>query len=216
MKRREAIKKTAILMGGLLSTPTLSVLKGYDADTRSSGKIGSGKKFTKKEEKTVSRIADLIIPPTDTPGAEEAKVPEFIMMMIRDAYPDESQKKFHKGLANFNSWCQKRYNESFLEMSESKQETAVAELDKRVLGGHDNNEDLSFYRMFKELTLLGFFTSKPGVTETQRYAQIPGRYEGCEVYEDGDQAWAPLFGRRRPNTVKDFPEENRIVKTSES
>jgi hypothetical protein len=47
-----------------------------------------------------------------------------------------------------------------------------------------------YFTMMKQLTLLGFFTSKPGATEALRYIAIPGRYDGCVPYKKGDRAWA--------------------------
>lgn len=191
MKRREALKKTAILMGGALSTSTLTaMLESCSPNAKKSIKSGSGKEFTEDEEKMVGEIADIIIPTTATPGAKEAEVPDFIVMMMQETYPEEDQNEFHDGLAAFDLWCQDHYEESFLNMSDTKQEKAVTKLDKTVLGEDAPPDDLSFYRKLKELTLLGFFTSETGATETLRYKRIPGHYEPCTDYEKGDKAWA--------------------------
>jgi hypothetical protein len=48
-----------------------------------------------------------------------------------------------------------------------------------------------YFRMMKELTLLGYFTSEIGCTQAQRYAETPGRYDPCVPYKAGDKAWAP-------------------------
>jgi hypothetical protein len=48
-----------------------------------------------------------------------------------------------------------------------------------------------FFRMMKELALLGYFTSEIGMTQAQRYAETPGRYDPCVPYKPGDKAWAP-------------------------
>jgi hypothetical protein len=48
-----------------------------------------------------------------------------------------------------------------------------------------------YFRMMKELALLGYFTSEIGVTQAQRYAETPGRYDPCIPYAPGDKAWAP-------------------------
>jgi hypothetical protein len=45
--------------------------------------------------------------------------------------------------------------------------------------------------MMKELALLGYFTSEIGMTQAQRYAETPGRYDPCVPYKPGDKAWAP-------------------------
>jgi hypothetical protein len=47
-----------------------------------------------------------------------------------------------------------------------------------------------YFRMMKELALLGYFTSEIGCTQAQRYAETPGRYDPCAPYTPGDKAWA--------------------------
>lgn len=48
-----------------------------------------------------------------------------------------------------------------------------------------------YFRMMKELALLGFFTSEIGYTQVQRYEETPGRFEPCVDYTAGEAAWAP-------------------------
>jgi hypothetical protein len=47
-----------------------------------------------------------------------------------------------------------------------------------------------YFRMMKELALLGFFTSKIGCTQALRYVEAPGRYDPCLPYSPGESAWA--------------------------
>jgi Gluconate 2-dehydrogenase subunit 3 len=47
-----------------------------------------------------------------------------------------------------------------------------------------------YFRMMKELALLGFFTSKIGCTEALRYVEAPGRFDPCIPYTPGQPAWA--------------------------
>ena len=47
-----------------------------------------------------------------------------------------------------------------------------------------------YFRMMKELALLGFFTSKIGCTEALRYVEAPGRFDACIPYTPGQPAWA--------------------------
>lgn len=188
MDRRDAVKTVALLMGGALTASTLSVmLEGCAHEMRS----GKGTAFTEDEKKMVSRMADIIIPRTDTPGAVDAGVPEFIVMMMQECYPDKDQAVFHKGLAAFDKECKTQYGKSFASLSPEEQEKAVSALDTKVLSAKSKEAgDLAFYRRLKELMLLGFFTSEPGATQTLRYVQIPGRYDGDVPYHKGDKAWA--------------------------
>jgi hypothetical protein len=52
------------------------------------------------------------------------------------------------------------------------------------------NTGRHYFRMMKELALLGYFTSEIGCTQAQRYAETPGRYDPCAPYKPGDKAWA--------------------------
>lgn len=193
-------------MGGALSASTLSVM----LDSCNNGiQKGKGKDFTGDETKMITRMSDVIIPRTDTPGAVDAGVPAFIVMMMQECYPEKDQKEFHDGLAAFDKWCEDQHGDPFLDLSAQKQKTAVSALDQKILGkpsleaatgeshrpglaGRKDPEvnNMNFYRKLKELTLLGFFTSKPGATETLRYIQTPGRFESCMPYQEGDKAWA--------------------------
>ena len=48
-----------------------------------------------------------------------------------------------------------------------------------------------WFRMMKELAMLGYFTSEVGYTKAMRYVESPGRYDGCAPYTAGEPAWAP-------------------------
>jgi len=48
-----------------------------------------------------------------------------------------------------------------------------------------------YFRMMKELALLGYFTSEIGCTQAQRYIEAPGRFDPCVPYQPGEKAWAP-------------------------
>jgi Gluconate 2-dehydrogenase subunit 3 len=47
-----------------------------------------------------------------------------------------------------------------------------------------------YFRMMKELALLGYFTSEIGCKQAMRYVEAPGRFDACVPYMAGDPAWA--------------------------
>jgi hypothetical protein len=47
-----------------------------------------------------------------------------------------------------------------------------------------------YFRLIKELTLLGYFTSEIGCTQALRYIETPGRFEPRVTYTAGEKAWA--------------------------
>ncbi|MCD2422373.1 gluconate 2-dehydrogenase subunit 3 family protein [Niabella pedocola] len=47
-----------------------------------------------------------------------------------------------------------------------------------------------YFTMLKQLTLWGYFTSKPGAEQALRYIETPGKFDGAYPYKKGDKAWA--------------------------
>lgn len=47
-----------------------------------------------------------------------------------------------------------------------------------------------YFRMMRELALLGYFTSEIGCTQAQRYVESPGRFDPCVPYTPGEKSWA--------------------------
>ena len=53
-----------------------------------------------------------------------------------------------------------------------------------------SDEPAHYFRMMKELTLLGYFTSEIGCTQAMRYVESPGRFDPNAPYAPGDKSWA--------------------------
>jgi hypothetical protein len=47
-----------------------------------------------------------------------------------------------------------------------------------------------YFRMMKELSLLGYFTSEIGATQAQVYEESPGKWEPCIPYKPGQKSYA--------------------------
>ena len=52
------------------------------------------------------------------------------------------------------------------------------------------DEPAHYFRMMKELALLGYFTSEIGYTKVMRYRESPGRFDPCAPHAPGDKIWA--------------------------
>lgn len=193
MDRREALKRTALLMGGMVSAPAImGVLKGCSA------KPGIDWKpvFLKEDQASVvSTVSEIIIPRTDTPGAKDAGVPSFIDQMLSEVYSKEDQESFISGLQEFNDAANKEYGEDFADLDEEDQTAFVKKVHDAAVNA-ENTTDPAPKRPFilnmKELTLLGFFTSEPGATQVLQYVPVPGAYKGCiPLSEAGNgRTWA--------------------------
>ena len=58
------------------------------------------------------------------------------------------------------------------------------------MGAKKGDDPSHYFRMMKELALLGYFTSEIGYTRAQRYEESPGRFEPCIPYKAGERSWA--------------------------
>jgi len=196
MNRRTSIKQMALAMGGTLSASTLGfVLNGCSTTTEQAGTAVAASPqnplFLPPQKQFVHEVSEIIIPRTDTPGAIDAEVPDFIYMMIQDCYPEEEQQHFTASISKALTECEEVSGTPFFQLPEEDKIKFVKSLDKEA---HDNPKDKNgkqhFFRTLKELTLLGYFTSKPGATQAMNYVHVPGRYEGCTTREPGEKGWA--------------------------
>ena len=189
MDRREALKRTAMLMGGALSSSAIAgVLQGCTAQPE----LNWQPKFlTEDQGRIVAEVAERIIPKTDTPGAKDAGVPEFIDLMLNDIYIEEEKQRFVAGLDQLEQDSQQDYSDSFVDLEPAQQDEL---LNKYAVEAKENSdpENKPFFAMAKELTMLGFFTSEVGATEFLQYISVPGKYEGCIPIEEAGKgvAWA--------------------------
>lgn len=182
MNRREALKDF-ILLGGALSiiTPVGLLFQACDQPAKRS----EGSLFSDDHEKIVAEIADTIIPATDTPGAKEAGVGPFIVMMIHDCYPKDIQISFIDGINEVEKRAASEFNKSFIDMHPAEREILLKEFEEE-----EDEGKKKFFQLVRELTFLGYFTSEIGATQALNYVQIPGEYDGCRPLKTGQKAWA--------------------------
>lgn len=156
-------------------------------------KAMNGLDFSEKDIAYLDEIADTIIPETSTPGAKAAKVGAFMTVMVKDCYDDADQKIFLDGMQKINEAAKKKFDKNFVDGSPEQRHDLLVEIEneQKEYNKNKKKEDPSHYfRMMKELTLLGYFTSEIGATQALRYVESPGRYDGCVPYKKGDKAWA--------------------------
>lgn len=190
MNRREAIRNVALLLGTAISASTLSALEGCNPK-------GPDNYALKAPEtrSLLAEIAETIIPKTDTPGAKEAKVEDFIVTMLNDCYKTTDQQLVLDGLKKIDAASEKQYKKPFIDISAEEKTALLTEIDKErvAYNKRDNKKEgdpTHYFQVLKELTLLGYFTSEAGATKALRYVPVPGKFEGCIPYKKGDKAWA--------------------------
>ena len=189
MTRREALSRVSLLLGGTIIGANIFLEGCKPADQ----KAKTGLNFDDADIAYLDEISETILPQTTTAGAKAAKVGTFMTVMIRDCYDEQDQKIFREGMNKLNEASEKKYDKSFMEADPKQRHDLLVEVDKETKDytAKKKKEDPNHYfRIMKELTLLGYFTSEQGMKESLRYVESPGKYEPCIPYNKGDKAWA--------------------------
>ena len=205
MNRREAIQRVALLMGGAISAPAM--LGAMNVQAKEPGPDWKPAVLDKEELAVVSRIADIFLPRTDTPGALDVGVPAFIDTMLNEVYSKASRERYLKELHDFDAAAKAAHGKPFLKLDAQQQKALVQKFqdaaiaDERAMKAEGQKKlwqevrgpamlpqrteasvwahPRTFLMTTKELTLLGFFTSRVGATQVLQYVAIPGTYHGC-------------------------------------
>src|SRR6187431_2316450 len=98
MDRRELLKMVAAATGGVVIGGEffLAGCKNPEAGT------GTSTTFTESDIAFFDEVAETIFPKTSTPGAKDAKVGQFMTVMVKDCYDKESQDAFRDGMTKLN------------------------------------------------------------------------------------------------------------------
>ncbi|RYF96712.1 MAG: gluconate 2-dehydrogenase subunit 3 family protein [Chitinophagaceae bacterium] len=190
MNRRDALSRVALILGGTVVGANVILEGCKPADKKATGDAAN---FTPDDVAYLDEIAETIIPATDTPGAKAAKVGAFMTVMVKDCYEEKDQKTFRDGMDKISSEARKKFDKSFMELSADERHQLLVVLDNEQKDyGKNKKKDgpNHYFRLMKELTLLGYFTSEIGCNQALRYVETPGKYEGCIPYKKGDKAWA--------------------------
>jgi hypothetical protein len=186
MNRREALSRVAIIMGGSVIGAE-AFLTGCKASTKTVS-------FSKDDIAFLNEVAETILPATNTPGAKEAKVGEFMAVMVNDCYEENNQLIFMEGMKALQFKDAKaKIGKSFMEASAEERHKLLVAMDaeaKEYKQHKKPEEPTHYFSMMKQLTLSGFFTSEVGATKALRYVAIPGKFDGSAPYVKGEKAWA--------------------------
>ena len=182
--RREALK----IIGAIGSTCAFPFASDelYGQHVHQAGKpavMPMPKYFGATDFAVVSRIADLIIPPTDTPGAVGAGVPAYIDLLVSQS--EAHQKVFRAGLEWIDAQSRKVYEEPFTELTEEQQIAILTPLSDAVDGGTLQAPAEKFFRAIKSMTADGYYTSKTGLVDELGYAgnTVMASFPACEIPE---------------------------------
>jgi hypothetical protein len=208
LTRREAIERVIALFGGAVLVDEDRLLATV-VDERQRATAGGGVgDFTAADVALLDEVAETILPETSTPGAKAAKTGAFMALMVSAAYTPRNQQVFRDGMRRIDAAAQQSHTAPFTKITAAERLRLLERLDREQKAAMDarapaprsraplperrpGDEPAHFFRMMKELALLGYFTSQIGCTQAQRYVESPGRFEPCVPHKPGEKTWAP-------------------------
>jgi hypothetical protein len=208
ISRREAFVRVASLFGGVAlidGDRLLAAMPEAAAQARATAQgVGT---FTAADVAFLDEVAETILPQTATPGAKAAHTGAFMALMVTEAYSHRHQAIFRDGMRQIEGACRREFTSSFVQATPGQRLALLqrldaerqAEIDARddarttrapALAGESPDAPLHYFRLMKELALLGYFTSEIGYRQAMRYIETPGRYDPCAPYAPEEKIWA--------------------------
>ncbi len=190
MQRRELLKLGALMLGASVS-PACSRAVLSDEDLhRDSDALGDVFGM-------VEVLSELILPATDTPGAIEAGVPNFVSNIVTKWYTDAERARFMNGIDRLQAASHARFSAGFVDVTPEQQRQLLdqaareAEADSTAgMQARSTQDERPFFLMLRELVVLGYFTSEVGATQALRYNPVPGHYDGAYPLEQVGTHWS--------------------------
>jgi Gluconate 2-dehydrogenase subunit 3 len=212
MDRRELLKMIA------LATGTAVIGGEFFLAGCKNPEAGDPMKFSEDDVSLFDEVGETILPKTKTPGAKEAKIGAYMVIMVNDCYAAEEQKTFHQGIKKLNDACREMHKESFMKATPEQRKSLLIKLDGEAKKYATDNKEFDalqikkekdehekgntgfkrekrtghYFSMMKQLTISGFFTSKEGKQGALRFTPAPGKYVGDLDYKKGDKAFTGL------------------------
>ncbi|MBO9152809.1 gluconate 2-dehydrogenase subunit 3 family protein [Chitinophaga sp. GCM10012297] len=193
MDRRESLKALVI---GSLSTGV--ILSACETKPGEKAKVGAGVLkeygrtpdevlrdesllketfFTAAEMKTITVLADIIIPKDETSGsASDAKVPEFIEFIVKDQ--ERNKLPMRGGLRWLDMHSLKLHNKIFTDLSKEQQLAIVDQIAYPGKAAPELSHGVNFFSLMRNLTATGFFTSEMGLKDLGYQGNKPNVWDG--------------------------------------
>ena len=122
------------------------------------------KVFDVTQNDTVTVLAELIIPQTDTPGAKAARVNEYIDGVLADASAAD-RESFLQGLTWLDLNSQQRYNAAFANATPEHQVAFLTELSTTSPSDPELRRGVEIFTAIRAMTIAGYYTSEPGLLQ---------------------------------------------------
>ena len=181
--RRDVLR----FLGGVCAIGALTPEQLLAASQVARGRIRAGTSalgfFNAHQMHTVAAASDRVLPETETPGAIVAECHRFAELIVAEHYPAARQKRFLDGLVALDVRTSRALQKLFVDAEPAEQDAILAALERDTIAAAPAGG--SFWRDLKELTLIGFYTSRIGIEDELSVNFFPGAFDGCAPVDTG-------------------------------
>lgn len=169
--RREVVRNLVVSVGG---SALLSACGGRVSLAPPSP--GAAPRFyAQREFALLSRVSDLLLPRTGTPGALDVGVPRVLDALMTEWASDETKAEHREALVTLDGELSTQVGGDFLVASGDDAERALAEVDRAAFEG----DGVEGYRSLKGLITQAYFATEGGALEEEGWVAVPGRWDPC-------------------------------------
>ena len=181
MNRREAVRTTTLVVGGLLLTSNGLVFGCAREPERIANRV-----LTVDDQTLMEEIADTLLPTTQkSPGARAAGAGTEINLLLSDCYEPEAQVRLVNGLKELRRTLHARFHSEFAPLPTATRESVLRDLD----GEASHAGSTHWFALARELAERVYFSSEIGMTKARRWTLVPGKWVGCVPLAPGQPAW---------------------------
>lgn len=182
VSRRDVL---AALLAGAVVAGAWSGASAAAALQAAGAAIATGTALAPQEMAVLSAVVAVIVPATDTPGALEAGVPQFINALVMHWMTAAEAQQFRAGLAALDDSAQLQYQRRYANCT-AQQGSALLQALRASSPYHGHTFSLAdrimdpqapFYLRLRDMTVLAYFSSEAGSTKEMRYLPVPGKFE---------------------------------------
>jgi len=182
--RRDALKAFAVVsVAGFIDVGAPQLERTLRAvESLDQGQAYTPKFFTRHEWQTVRLLADYVIPrDTRSGSATEAKVPEFMDVLLADKDATEASKiSMRGGLAWLDNESRSRFSKTFLNASDAQRRLVLDDIAWPKKARPEVSHGVAFFTRFRDLTASGFFSTALGWQDVQYIGNVFNpNWNGC-------------------------------------
>lgn len=170
MKRRDALKHTGLLLGGVFISSSLV----WEGCKKAGLANYTPQLLSETQMKTIAALVDVILPKgSDTPSASEVGVPAYIDQMLFGFGSPEDNGKALAALDAFDEKCRTDHNKSYDKLSDEEKAAVMTDL------AQDKSSEFPLFDRMKQMAISGYFTSEQVGEKVLNYNPVPSEQAGC-------------------------------------